>query len=167
MNPFDQGYRDQLNGGPNPLREFASVTQSITEKDAAAYRSGARCCRSDLVAENDAIALSRETGLANPGPIPDWSRRLMEFRGTPGAGIVNNFPNGDKLAYVPEVARVVSTTEGFVALTDVREGQAVALDDLGTMKRAAPTPNAFAEPEPGAKKAKRPKPVDEGQGTFL
>lgn len=87
MNLFEEGYRDIIRG---VLKAHLYEGDS---KDNQAYRSGVRTCRADCQSEEQEDEEGLEAELPTPpgevNPIPDWKRRLIEFRaqvsGTPHA----------------------------------------------------------------------------------
>lgn len=148
MNPYDQGYRDALTGTLNPMLADRVTPDGPSDEQVAAYRAGARTARADLMAENDARALARETGLAQSGPVPDWARHLNEARG----GLPIPATNEPEKMNTQNVAGQSEPGE--------TESKALVVASKGTA-------GAFSDPEPGSKRARKAKPVDDNQGTFL
>ncbi len=154
MNPYEQGYIDQLRGTIDGAKTADGT------KDAAAYRAGARTCRGDLEAERD----KAENHPAQHFPaFPDWARRLTEFR----AKIQLNAPEGEGTTAYEIAAKITAARDEAL-----REAVAPVTGPITSRISAAiaelrATPNAFAEPEPGVKKPRKPKPTDDSQTSFL
>lgn len=112
MTPTQQlGYNDQKAGAICP-----DLSRADTAKGRE-YRDGLRMARRDEV---DAI----DGALNAMGAALDPVERAVLLA---------------EQVHPEAPARVVQTVDGFVAMTDVREGQMVSLDDLSTTKRAEPT----------------------------
>lgn len=144
---FETGYLDKLS------RNVNRGMLDSDESGAAAYRAGVRTCRADLEArkQKEEEETTDHSGRmqASDYAVPDWERRLGEF-----------------WAKLHPVAVAPALTVAEWA-EDPNSGAPVALNPEPTPWGKTMIDRALADPEPGSKKPRKAKPVDDSQGSFF
>lgn len=187
MNHYEDGYCAQLRG------VFKAHLLEGTDSAAQAYRAGARCCRADIAAEEEEADL--DEALPPPAsylaPVADWARRLSEFRVMAGVadpgdwvcpgcrwkgpkdalvttdtGIKDNCPKCRAFCNGPQVQRALAEIANGTKPPQ-SETKPPPDESKAPLSGSKTTPSAYAEPEPGARKPRKAKPVDDNQGTLF